>query len=206
MIYVIDHNDSFTHNVVHQFSLFDKVYCDNYNQLNKKKLEEASVIIFSPGPGNPKNYPLTSKIYKQYKGKKRIIGICLGFQQILFCEGAKIIEQKLKDINSSKVHLKSITIDKKNPNQISEFDINFNQMPKSVYLVDDVLNTGKTLMFAVNSLLKYDFNLIKTLVLIDRNHKRYPIKVDFKGISLSTNLDDTVKLISENKNLEAVLV
>jgi len=121
-------------------------------------------------------------------------------------EIAKIIEQKLKDITSSKVHLKAITIDKKNPNQISEFDINFNQMPKSVYLVDDVLNTGKTLMFAVNSLLKYDFDLIKTLVLIDRNHKRYPIKVDFKGISLSTNLDDTVKLISENKNLEAVLV
>ena len=121
-------------------------------------------------------------------------------------EIAKIIEQKLTDITSSKVHLKSITIDKKNPNQISEFDINFNQMPKSVYLVDDVLNTGKTLMFAVNSLLKYDFDLIKTLVLIDRNHKRYPIKVDFKGISLSTNLDDTVKLISENKNLEAVLV
>ena len=121
-------------------------------------------------------------------------------------EIAKIIEQKLKDINSSKVHLKSITIDKKNPNQISEIDINFNLLPKSVYLVDDVLNTGKTLMFAVNSLLKYDFNLIKTLVLIDRNHKRFPIKVDFKGISLSTNLDDTVKLISENKNLEAVLV
>ena len=121
-------------------------------------------------------------------------------------EIAKIIEQKLKDISSSKVYLKSITIDKKNPNQISEFDINFNQMPKSVYLVDDVLNTGKTLMFAVNSLLKYDFDLIKTLVLIDRNHKRYPIKVDFKGISLSTNLDDTVKLISESKNLEAVLV
>jgi pyrimidine operon attenuation protein/uracil phosphoribosyltransferase len=121
-------------------------------------------------------------------------------------EIAKIIKQKLKDITSIKVHLKSITIDKKNPNQISEFDINFNQMPKSVYLVDDVLNTGKTLMFAVNSLLKYDFDLIKTLVLIDRNHKRYPIKVDFKGISLTTNLDDTVKLISENKNLEAVLV
>ena len=121
-------------------------------------------------------------------------------------EIAKIIEQKLKDITSSKVHLKSITIDKKNPNLISEFEINFNQMPKSVYLVDDVLNTGKTLMFAVNSLLKYDFDLIKTLVLIDRNHKRYPIKVDFKGISLSSNLDDTVKLISENKNLEAVLV
>ena len=94
MIYVIDHKDSFTHNVVHQFSLFDNVECDNFNNLNQAKLKKASVIVFSPGPGRPKNYPITSKIYNQFKGKKKIIGICLGFQQILFCEGAKIIEQK----------------------------------------------------------------------------------------------------------------
>ena len=94
MIYVIDHNDSFTHNVVHQFSLFDKVECDNYDKVSENKIKQASTIIFSPGPGNPKNYPITSKIYKKYKGKKKIIGICLGFQQILFSEGAKIVEQK----------------------------------------------------------------------------------------------------------------
>ena len=94
MIYVIDHNDSFTHNVVHQFGLFDKVECDNYNKVDEKKIKQASTIVFSPGPGNPKNYPITSKIYEKYKGKKKIIGICLGFQHILFCEGAKIVEQK----------------------------------------------------------------------------------------------------------------
>ena len=94
MIYVIDHNDSFTHNVVHQFSLFDEVVCDNYNKIDKKKIREASTVVFSPGPGNPRDYPSTSKIYKELKGKKKLIGICLGFQQILFCEGAKIIEQK----------------------------------------------------------------------------------------------------------------
>ena len=94
MIYIIDHNDSFTYNVVHQFSLFNKVYCDNYNNINQAKIKQASTIVLSPGPGNPKNYPITSKIYKNFKGKKKIIGICLGFQQILFCEGAKIIEQK----------------------------------------------------------------------------------------------------------------
>jgi anthranilate synthase/aminodeoxychorismate synthase-like glutamine amidotransferase len=94
MIYIIDHNDSFTHNIVHQFSLYDKVYCDNYDNINKTKLKQASVIILSPGPGNPEDYPSTSKIYKKLKGKKKIIGICLGFQQILFCEGAKIVEQK----------------------------------------------------------------------------------------------------------------
>ena len=94
MIYVIDHKDSFTHNVVHQLSLFDDVECDDFSKVNKSKLNKASTIVFSPGPGSPKDYPLTSKIYNTYKGKKRIIGVCLGFQQILFCEGAKIVEQK----------------------------------------------------------------------------------------------------------------
>ena len=94
MIYIIDHNDSFTHNIVHQFSLFGEVECDNYNKINKIKLQKAKVIVFSPGPGNPRNYPLTTNIYNKFKGKKKIIGICLGFQQILFSEGAKIVEQK----------------------------------------------------------------------------------------------------------------
>jgi anthranilate synthase/aminodeoxychorismate synthase-like glutamine amidotransferase len=93
MIYIIDHNDSFTHNVIHQFSLFDKVECNNYNKINNTKLKKASVIVFSPGPGSPKDYPISSNIYRKFKGKKKIIGICLGFQQILFSEGAKIIEQ-----------------------------------------------------------------------------------------------------------------
>ena len=93
MIYVIDHKDSFTHNVVHQLSLFDDVVCDNYSDINKSKLNQASTIVLSPGPGSPKNYPLTSKIYKKFKGKKRILGVCLGFQQILFSEGAEIVQQ-----------------------------------------------------------------------------------------------------------------
>ncbi len=93
MIYVIDHKDSFTHNVIHQFSLFDEVECDDFSQINKSKLRKATTLVFSPGPGSPRDYPLSSKIYNQFKGKKRIIGICLGFQQILFNEGGKIIEQ-----------------------------------------------------------------------------------------------------------------
>jgi anthranilate synthase component 2/para-aminobenzoate synthetase component 2 len=93
MIYIIDHQDSFTWNVVHQFSKFDKVYCTNYFDIDKKKLDQSNVIVLSPGPGSPKDYPLTSKIYKKYKGKKKIIGICLGYQQILFNEKGKIVQQ-----------------------------------------------------------------------------------------------------------------
>ena len=94
MIYIIDHQDSFTWNVVHQFSKFDNVYCTNYFEINEKKLNQSNVIVLSPGPGSPKDYPETSKIYKKYKGKKKIIGICLGYQQILFNEKGKIIQQK----------------------------------------------------------------------------------------------------------------
>ena len=83
MIYIIDHQDSFTWNVVHQFSKFDKVICSNYYDINNNLLAKSDVIVFSPGPGSPKDYPISSKIYHRYKGKKKIIGICLGYQMIL---------------------------------------------------------------------------------------------------------------------------
>ena len=67
------------------------------------------------------------------------------------------------------------------------------------------LNTGKTLTYSLSFLLKFNFKSIKTLVLIDRNHKEFPIKVDYKGISLSTNIDDNIKLVNDKKKLKAVL-
>jgi len=94
MIYLIDHQDSFTWNVVHQFKKFDKVICSNYYEVNNKLLDKSDVIVFSPGPGSPKDYPISSKIYRKYKGKKKIIGICLGYQMILHNEGGKIVQQK----------------------------------------------------------------------------------------------------------------
>ena len=94
MIYIIDHQDSFTWNVVHQFRKFDKVYCSNYFDINKKMLDKSNSIVLSPGPGSPKDYPTTSKFYKNYKGKKKIIGICLGYQQILFNERGRIVQQQ----------------------------------------------------------------------------------------------------------------
>ena len=94
MIYIIDHQDSFTWNIVHQFSKFDDVYCSNYFEINQKKLDNSNTIVLSHGPGSPKDYPFTSKIYNKYKGKKKLIGICLGYQQILFNEKGKIVQQK----------------------------------------------------------------------------------------------------------------
>ena len=94
MIYIIDHEDSFTYNLAHLLESIDKTYVSNFYEINKEKLNKANVLVLSPGPGEPKNYPVSSRIYKKFKGKKKILGICLGFQQIVFAEGGKIVQQK----------------------------------------------------------------------------------------------------------------
>ena len=75
MIYIIDHQDSFTWNVVHQFLKFDEVYCTNYFDINLPILKKSKVIVFSPGPGSPRDYPISSQIYKEFKGEKKIRSI-----------------------------------------------------------------------------------------------------------------------------------
>ena len=81
---VIDHEDSCTYNIVKLREWFATTYVTNYYDIKWRHLEKYKSIIFSPEPGNPSNYLETQKVYKKYKGKKKIVGICLGFQQILY--------------------------------------------------------------------------------------------------------------------------
>ena len=118
---------------------------------------------------------------------------------------AKIVERDLKSITKKNISLSSIKIDKKNPKDSVLSDSNLNKNIDTIFLIDDVLNTGKTLVYSLSFLLKFNFKSIKTLVLIDRNHKQFPIKVDYKGISLSTNINDNIKLLNDNKKLKAIL-
>ena len=67
-----------------------------------------------------------------------------------------------------------------------------------IALVDDVLNSGRTLLWAVIKLMEFRPQQLSTTVLVDRSHKRYPVKADLKGISLSTTLQETVRLNIEN--------
>ena len=73
-------------------------------------------------------------------------------------------------------------------------------------LVDDVLNTGTTLICGVKHFLEVPIKKFKTVVLVDRNHKKYPIKADFKGISLSTSLKEHVQVVFEENNSYASLL
>ena len=76
---------------------------------------------------------------------------------------------------------------------------------KSVVLIDDVLNSGTSLIYGVKYFLEVPLKQFKTAVLVNRNHKKYPVKADFKGISLSTSLHERVKVRFKPDKDSAVL-
>ena len=108
---------------------------------------------------------------------------------------AKRIQKELNKIADLNVVLVSINIDKKNPRDkiLMSKPLSFSE-DKSVVVVDDVLNTGSTLIYAVKNFLSIKLKKIQTAVLVNRNHKNFPIKGDFKGISLSTSIKEHIKV------------
>ena len=93
MILLIDHQDSFTRNLEHLLAGFDRVLVRDRLEIQEQDCEAANLMVLSPGPGNPDQYPETQEIYRAWRGKKPILGICLGFQLILQVEGANITRQ-----------------------------------------------------------------------------------------------------------------
>jgi pyrimidine operon attenuation protein/uracil phosphoribosyltransferase len=68
-----------------------------------------------------------------------------------------------------------------------------------VIVVDDVLNSGKTMMYALRPFLSADLKKLRTVVLVDRNHKRYPVSADFAGLSLATTLQEHVSVVMNDE-------
>ena len=114
---------------------------------------------------------------------------------------AQKLEKELKEISPLSILLCKVEIDKKNPLDKIKTSLPASEyQDKSIILVDDVLNSGTTLIYGVRHFLDVPLKQFKTAVLVDRNHKKYPVKADFKGISLSTSLSETVKVIFEKDN------
>lgn len=117
-----------------------------------------------------------------------------------------LIEKELKKISKSKIQLFSIKINKKKPLNPIELNCDLSELKnKSIVLIDDVLNSGKTLIHCVKYLLDVPISNFNTAVLIDRNHKKFPIKIDFKGLSLSTTIKENVTVVFEKKNSYAFI-
>ena len=121
-----------------------------------------------------------------------------GEQQLVLVgvkENGSIIANKvsnfLKDVFKGEVIVVTLALDKKHPAAIIiEPNIDFNN--KVILLIDDVANSGKTMLYALKPLLESYPKKIQTLALLERTHKSFPIDVDYVGMSISTTLDEHI--------------
>jgi pyrimidine operon attenuation protein/uracil phosphoribosyltransferase len=145
---------------------------------------------------------LAWEIFENNLNEKEIIFV--GIAQRGF-KLAKRLKKHLDEISKIGSIVLNLKLDKDNPYNkevILDGDI-MNCADKVVILCDDVLNSGKTLMYASKHFLDIPLKSLSIVVLVNRDHNRYPIKANYVGLSLATTLQDYIK-VSLNKSDQGV--
>ena len=137
------------------------------------------------------------QIYETFVDEEEIVIAGIAANGFIF---AQKLALALTTISTLKVSICEVKVDKQNPQLPIHTSLSKEEYKnKGLVLVDDVLNSGTTLIYAVRHFLDVPLKKFKTAVLVDRNHKKYPVKADFKGISLSTSLLEHVQVVFDNK-------
>ncbi|MCO6146679.1 phosphoribosyltransferase family protein [Flavobacterium sp. NRK1] len=143
------------------------------------------------------------QIYETFPDDTEVVLAGIANNGYLF---AQKLAKELERISDIKVTLCEVIINKQKPLEQVKTSLQANEYAnKSLVLVDDVLNSGTTLIYGVKHFLDVPLKKFKTAVLVDRNHKQYPVKADFKGLSLSTSLLENVQVILDENEQYAFL-
>jgi pyrimidine operon attenuation protein/uracil phosphoribosyltransferase len=139
---------------------------------------------------NHKIRRIAYQILESNTSEKEIIIAGIATNGFIF---AKKLKTVIEEISETKALLCEVKINKKNPLEQIETSLKPSEYQnKPLVLVDDVLNSGSTLIYGIKHFLEVPLKNFKTAVLVNRNHKKYPVKADFKGVSLSTTLQDNI--------------
>jgi pyrimidine operon attenuation protein / uracil phosphoribosyltransferase len=147
---------------------------------------------------------ISYQIIEDYYNEKEVIIVGISNRGFLF---ANVIFKKLQSINTEiNFKLVELKLDKNNPNKnsISTSPV-LDLQDKTVILVDDVLNSGKTLIHAASYLVSEGVTKLNTSVLIDRRHRSFPIKANWVGLTLSTTFQEHISVEFEDETIEVFL-
>lgn len=109
---------------------------------------------------------------------------------------AQLLEKHLTKISAIKVKLVAVNLDKSAPTQ-SEIELGCNEkelINKAIILIDDVLNTGRTIAYSLKPFLDIKVKKIETAVLVNRSHTQFPISCEYTGYELSTTINEHVEV------------
>ena len=162
-------------------------------------MDETKTLILNSRQIEQKIQRIAYEIYEDnFEEKEIIIAGILNSGYVL----ARRLEQVLNRICKLKTTLVEIRVDKSDHTR-QHAVINMQEMDlkgKVVIVVDDVLNSGKTLMYSLRAFLDADMRKVRTVLLVDRDHKRYPIIADYVGLTLSTTLQEHITVdLTEGK-------
>ncbi|MCC9137272.1 phosphoribosyltransferase family protein [Pontibacter silvestris] len=120
---------------------------------------------------------------------------------------AQMLAKELESISLLKVKLLRITLKENEPvQQLLELDLEENSIAgKNLVLVDDVLNTGKTLAYTLNAFLQHNPKKVEIATLVNRHHTLYPVTATYTGYSLATTLREHVTVVLEENEVAAYL-
>ena len=111
---------------------------------------------------------------------------------------AERLVEELKQIITTPIKLLTIHLNKKQPLDVS-IDPKMDFSNQNIVIVDDVANTGKTLLYALKPFLNFQPKKIQTLVLVERSHKLFSIQPDYVGLSITTTLQEHITVETDGK-------
>lgn len=138
------------------------------------------------------------EVYENNFKEKSLVVVGIDGQGYLL---AQLIAKELESISPIEVHLAKVTFDKLAPQQ-SEVKVDCEEKEfrkKCIVLVDDVLNTGKTVAFGMKPFLSVEVRKIEVAVLVNRSHTLFPILPTYTGFELSTTLNERVEVVLGKK-------
>ena len=119
---------------------------------------------------------------------------------------AEKLVTKLHEISKQTILLFELKVNKDKPLEeainLSIDDTNLTDA--TVILVDDVINSGRTMIHAVRRLLQNQLRVLKVATMVNRTHRRYPVHADFVGLNIATTLKDNIT-VEFGKNAKAYL-
>ncbi len=143
------------------------------------------------------------QIYETFPDETEVVIAGIASNGYVF---AQLLATELEKISDIKVTLCEVIINKQQPLEPIQTSLPAAEYTnKSLVLVDDVLNSGTTLIYGVKHFLNVPLKKFKTAVLVDRNHKQYPVKADFKGLSLSTSMQEHIIVELQGSEIYAAL-
>lgn len=107
---------------------------------------------------------------------------------------AERIVAKLSGISDQNIRLFEVTVNKENPldNEIALSIDDSDLSQSTVIIFDDVINSGRTMMYAVRRILNNNLKVLKVATLLNRTHRRYPVQAEFVGLNIATTLRDRI--------------